>query len=235
MARYTEDPNPQPDDEAASRTIRELLEVIFLDVRAIVCMFDRDLRVVRCNSAARAIVESLGADPDNFSLTDFHCEHIRADRKRLIDRAFTTMEPVRVNGMVSGCLLECVYRPIAIDPKTTNLLVISTPVVETHQAVANGDVHFHPAGANDMGHLSRLTERELVVLHLIGLGFTTDQIARRLHRSVKTVQGHRLSLGAKLNAENRVQLASIAIRTGLTTITSERELSELWKRSRNGA
>jgi len=235
MARHADDSNPEPDGEAASRTIRELLDVIFFDARAIVCMFDRDLKVVRCNASARAIVESLGADPDNFSLPDLHAEQIRADRRRLIDLAFDTMQPVRVSGMVNGALLECVYRPIALDRQTTNLLVVSSPVVDTQQVIMHDVTDFQPAKANDMGHLARLTERELVVLQLIGLGYTTDQIAKRLHRSSKTIQGHRLSLGAKLNADNRVQLASIAIRAGLTAIQSERELSELWKRSRNGA
>ena len=69
---------------------------------------------------------------------------------------------------------------------------------------------------NDLGPLSVLTERELEVLAFIGEGLPTAEIARRLHRSVRTIEWHRRSLGSKLKATNRVDLARIAIRAGLT-------------------
>ncbi len=69
---------------------------------------------------------------------------------------------------------------------------------------------------NDLGPLSALTERELEVLAFIGEGLSTAEIAQRLHRSTKTVEWHRRLLGSKLNATNRVELARIAIRAGLT-------------------
>ncbi len=64
--------------------------------------------------------------------------------------------------------------------------------------------------------MSALTERELEVLAFIGEGLATAEIARRLHRSAKTVEWHRRSLGSKLRVTNRVELARIAIRAGLT-------------------
>ncbi len=69
---------------------------------------------------------------------------------------------------------------------------------------------------NDLGPLSVLTEREFEVLAFIGEGLSTAEIAQRLHRSVKTVEWHRRLLGSKLEATNRVELARIAIRAGLT-------------------
>ena len=69
---------------------------------------------------------------------------------------------------------------------------------------------------NDFGSLSVLTEREFEVLAFIGEGLSTAEIAQRLHRSVKTVEWHRRLLGSKLGATNRVELARIAIRAGLT-------------------
>ncbi|MCH8165038.1 MAG: helix-turn-helix transcriptional regulator [Planctomycetes bacterium] len=67
----------------------------------------------------------------------------------------------------------------------------------------------------DLGPLSSLTQRELEVLALIGEGLSTAEIAKRLSRSTKTVEWHRTSLGRKLEASNRVELAHIAIRAGL--------------------
>ena len=64
--------------------------------------------------------------------------------------------------------------------------------------------------------LERLTPRELEVLDLIARGMSTADIANRLQRSQKTIKTHRLALGRKLGISNRVELARIAIETGLT-------------------
>ena len=67
--------------------------------------------------------------------------------------------------------------------------------------------------------LESLTRREREVLGLIGRGLSLPQIARQLHRSQKTIESHRLSLGRKLDASNRVELARIAITAGLAPLT----------------
>jgi DNA-binding NarL/FixJ family response regulator len=67
----------------------------------------------------------------------------------------------------------------------------------------------------DLGELSVLTPRELEVLALIGQGLRIADIARILHRSERTIEKHRESIGRKLNRTDRVQLALIASRAGL--------------------
>ena len=66
--------------------------------------------------------------------------------------------------------------------------------------------------------LENLTPREREVLAMIGQGLTLPEIAERLYRSLKTIETHRLSLGRKLNASNRVALARIAIAAGLAPL-----------------
>ncbi|MCC6202777.1 MAG: response regulator [Gammaproteobacteria bacterium] len=63
-----------------------------------------------------------------------------------------------------------------------------------------------------------LSQREIQVLHLIAAGCSTEQIAERIHLSIKTVSHHRRRLLGKLGASNDVQLAAIACRHGLTDI-----------------
>lgn len=70
---------------------------------------------------------------------------------------------------------------------------------------------------NDLGPLAVLTSRELEILGMIARGMSTKAIATALHRSVKTVESHRTSIGAKLKVDDRVHLAEIARRAGLTT------------------
>ena len=79
------------------------------------------------------------------------------------------------------------------------------------------DAPLEPIQRSSEFELSRLTPREREVLALIGQGLSSKEIAAQLHRSIKTVHSHRLTLGRKLGASNRVELARIAIRSGLIT------------------
>ncbi len=73
-----------------------------------------------------------------------------------------------------------------------------------------------------LGDLCVLTRRELEVLAMIGQGLTAKEIAALLHRSVKTVENHRISIGAKLHKTNKVELAIMARDAGLTVDDSMR-------------
>ncbi|MCC7144989.1 MAG: response regulator transcription factor [Phycisphaeraceae bacterium] len=78
-----------------------------------------------------------------------------------------------------------------------------------------------------MKTLNQLTPREQEILALIGRGLSGPQIARLLHRSLKTIQSHRQAIGRKLGVRNRVQLARIAIRDGLCPL-GESDQSQPW-------
>lgn len=78
--------------------------------------------------------------------------------------------------------------------------------------------------------IAGLTSRQREILALIGQGLSTEEIAKRLHRTVKTIESHRSMLGKKLGARNRVELALIAIRSGVadlpeTTVASGRDVA----------
>ncbi|HEX2852569.1 MAG TPA: response regulator transcription factor [Opitutaceae bacterium] len=59
--------------------------------------------------------------------------------------------------------------------------------------------------------LETLSDRELEVFQLIGNGFTTREIAQRLHLSTKTIDSYREHLKTKLAVENGAELARRAI------------------------
>ncbi len=60
--------------------------------------------------------------------------------------------------------------------------------------------------------LGSLSPRELEVLTLLGHGLSNKDIAARLYLSVRTVEGHLLSLYRKLEVHNRVEAAVAALR-----------------------
>jgi two-component system response regulator NreC len=60
-----------------------------------------------------------------------------------------------------------------------------------------------------------LTTREIEVLRLTALGHTSNEIARRLHLSRRTVETHRAHIHRKLRLTTRAELVRYALRNGL--------------------
>lgn len=115
----------------------------------------------------------------------------------------------------SGYLLkDCAFEELIIAIKT----------------VASGKIYLSPAisdvvvenyvrnnAEKQSSAFSLLSQREREVLQLMAEGKTTKKIARQLHISPKTVEGHRLRLMAKLNLDNVAKLTKYAIQEGLTS------------------
>ncbi|HYE62017.1 MAG TPA: LuxR C-terminal-related transcriptional regulator [Phycisphaerales bacterium] len=155
----------------------------------------------------------MGTDPTNASgknLREFFSEELVTERLGLIREAVNTGRPITIEGMVKGRLMRAVFRPMMSPGQPPRVLVTSRLAIGDQ--TGEGVVH---ARVNDSGALASLTARELEILKLIGVGLSTADIAKKLGRSVKTVEWHRVSLGDKLGVTNRVELARIAIAAGL--------------------
>lgn len=63
--------------------------------------------------------------------------------------------------------------------------------------------------------LDVLTDRELEVFAMIGQGLTTRQIAENLDLSIKTIEGYREGIKAKLNLKNSAELSRHAVHWSL--------------------
>jgi two-component system, NarL family, response regulator NreC len=66
--------------------------------------------------------------------------------------------------------------------------------------------------------LESLTDREQEVLRLIGRGMSRNEIAAALHRSPKTIDGHRERIMAKLDIHSGPELIRFAIREGIAEV-----------------
>ena len=64
----------------------------------------------------------------------------------------------------------------------------------------------------------QLTDREREILKLLAEGYTTQEIAKMLVISPKTVEGHKTNLMAKLDIHNRIDLVKYALRKGIITV-----------------
>lgn len=69
----------------------------------------------------------------------------------------------------------------------------------------------YQVGHSDRPSIDALTDRELEVLSLIGGANTTEQIAKGLHLSTKTIETHRLNIKRKLGLDNTPALVRFAV------------------------
>ena len=69
------------------------------------------------------------------------------------------------------------------------------------------------SGRADIGTSSvdNLSDRELEVFHMIGLGCGTSQIAEKLYLSIKTIETYRTNIKKKLNLTDSRELLQYAI------------------------
>jgi len=63
--------------------------------------------------------------------------------------------------------------------------------------------------------LAPLSDRERDVLHLLALGYTNQEIGKKLFISVRTVDTHRAHIMQKLRLESRAELVLFALANGL--------------------
>ena len=87
--------------------------------------------------------------------------------------------------------------------------------------VANGERYVEPklgatlAVDNSHSTLAPLSERERDVVQLIALGYTNQEIAKRLFISARTVDSHRANILLKLGLHSRAELVMCALSSGL--------------------
>ncbi len=169
---------------------------------------------------APSVAEALGAsarvDPDVLVLgaghgtVSVHTVRERWPKARVLMLS-AAVDPVSVRRMfelgVAGVVL-----PIVDDDELIRAL----------RTVAAGERYVTPgvgAALAQAGHdhngVAALSARERDVLRLLALGYTNQEIAHELVVSIRTVEGHRAHLVAKLGAVSRAELVRLAIRVGL--------------------
>ena len=94
-------------------------------------------------------------------------------------------------------------------------------LIEAIRCVAAGDRYVDPDLAaqlvvpNAIPELEPLTDRERDVFTLLALGYTNQEIAKRLFISIRTVNSHRAHVMRKLRLETRAELVLLALSSGV--------------------
>ncbi len=89
--------------------------------------------------------------------------------------------------------------------------------ISTHISSQFARKFVNARAGDDLSLVGRLTDRELDIFRLIGLGHETKRIAQDLHISMKTVQAHSANIKEKLGLTNANEL----IREGVRWLETE--------------
>ncbi len=96
-----------------------------------------------------------------------------------------------------------------------------TELIEAIRRVSAGERYVDPSlgaqlvVADEVAALGPLSDRERDVLHLLALGYTNQEIGKKLYISVRTVDTHRAHIMRKLRLGTRAELVLFALANGL--------------------
>ena len=101
------------------------------------------------------------------------------------------------------------------DGGRTTVEISSAPMRSSDHAIGVFGLAVAQRGEANPHPKHRLTRRQSEVLHLLGSGASTEQIATTLHLSQQTVRNHVRHVLQALGAHSRLQAVAIAHREGL--------------------
>lgn len=200
------------------------------DAHVGVMIVDADGQIKYANAWAEELVGK-PIDAGAVSLREIWPEELAKERLDHLRESASTARPMAIDGMIRGRFVRTIVRPVGSElrGRRSVLMVFSPANIAPGTTGKQGGAEAAPspgitvvrARVDDPGKLAELTTREIEILKLIGAGLSTADIAKHLHRSVKTVEWHRVSLGNKLGVTNRVELARIAIAAGLVGLADK--------------
>jgi DNA-binding CsgD family transcriptional regulator len=199
-----------------ARAASVVWDALLGDAAVQVAIVDADGVVRFANEAyARTIADREARSVIGQRLEDLMPGPIGAERAQMIRSVALGGRAVVVKSTWRGVRMRVSLRqlPARVEGKPA-VLVVGRP--EYPGEPNGGGTRVVQARHVDEGQLGALSPRERTVLGLIGAGMSTAQMARTLGRSPKTIENQRYSVARKLGARNRVELARIALRAGLS-------------------
>jgi DNA-binding NarL/FixJ family response regulator len=155
------------------------------------------------------LIDGSAIDVDISRLAEFRAKNSQCRVVVVVDVRDAPLTPRYIQAGVSGLLdAEC----------SVQYLVQTLSRILEGEMVVAASLFFPSNGltADPATNQRRLTTRESEIAKLVAVGQSNMQIATRLVITENTVKGHLVNIFAKLEIENRVQLANYAFANGLT-------------------
>lgn len=183
-----------------------------------VTVIDITGRIISVNPRAASLLFSKEpAALVSMPLTDVLPDALARERLTLIKQIHRSGKPILYRYIHRGLQLQssmhAVTGPVGGLPRVLAITTVGAPEPSADPGCQEFEIV--ESSLADFGRLEQLTRRELEVLAFLRHGMTICEIAVRLHRSRKTIDNHRQSIGKKLGESCRVRLAQIADHAGL--------------------
>jgi len=209
--------------------VASLWKAITMEPGAGVTVVRMDGRILFANDEIAKVVvgpEGRGAGYVGKNLSELFPREWVQERLKLLEKVVTTGQPIVVRAIWNGVQGLSWWNRVAgrRAAEGDHVLIVTRRAggEEALEQISPGVEVVH-SNTVRLGKLGALTGRELEVLALLGNGMSIKEIASCLNRSVKTISRHRDSIGKKLVQSDRIKLAEMAWRAGLTVADAERK------------
>ncbi len=203
--------------DLTDREARALCDVLLTHPFIGASLVDCDGRFIWANTRSKILyLGKPDVDVTGKTLFDLFPAEWCRERINLMHELNETGQPAVLRHIRRGQALLVTYHhmPTPEDEPQRYLVMIAESDGRDEMLIPSNYMRFE-TGLMNLGPLDTLSRRELEVLALISQGLTTEQIAKDISRSVKTIEAHRSSIARKLGLKNRVQLAEIARKASL--------------------
>lgn len=194
-----------------------LLKLVSALRRIAIMVWDRDGMILFANHlVALGYMVDSPFDVMGKNIKEFTPEKWAQERIDIANRAVDLDQPISLLEIQYSQRLHARYTPMSSDESDqskSNILITVELVNPGGYKYLTSDAHeeltLH-AQYNDLGRLDVLSNRELEVLALMGQGLRPKEIAKRLFRSLSTIENHRDNIGTKLGVKDRSELITMA-------------------------
>ena len=184
-----------------------------------VSITDAEGNLVFVNDTTQALFsESTQIAYEGKTIADFHPPEFVVERLAMIQRVLKEGKPLAIRHIYHGRRIESTIWPIRDhSPPFNRVIVVSREAPHELDAPSLGPDIIETATTNyiDLGPLDILSKRELEVLVLLGNGLSVPRAAALLHRSPKTIERHKASIGKKLQLKGQAEMVAIVTSVGL--------------------
>jgi DNA-binding CsgD family transcriptional regulator len=218
-----DEPASQPDADLSEVAGPAVWDALAREPDTGVSIVDDRGTIVYCNQQAIDRFLEQGRTPDQVIGRDLHSlypEPFVEERLGVIHRVVSQNKPVLFRSIWRGRQQRSWIYPVhdeAGDPTGRVLIITRRVEGDTTPPAKPTDEAFERVDAEviDLGPLDILSTRELVVMALLGQGYSLKDTAKKLHRSVRTIESQRDSIARKLQLSDRGALIEIARQVGL--------------------
>ena len=194
-----------------------LAAALLMDTSCRVLILARSSEILGLNQAA---VDFLGSSLERLvgtRLVDHYPIEIREHVLRWLSVPFVTSdETVQGEYILHGQRWKSIARRLPVVEGEDRIICVSQPRSDLIPlARINELISIYRDRKVALASLAVLTDRELEVAALLSASLTDSEIARELHRSIRTVHAHRRSIGQKLGLKRRSEVAELFRSRGL--------------------